>query len=472
MKKKVMILGLDCAAPQLVFKKWLSDLPNIKRLLKNGVYGRLRSTDPPITIPAWATITTGLDPGQLGIYGFRNRVRYNYSDLAIVDSHSLQADAVWDILGRYGYRSIVIGVPPSFPLKPLNGYAVSCFLTPGTHVPYTYPPDLASEVEQVTGGYQFDVENFRTSDPERILKQVYEMTEKRFKLASHLVQTKDWDFFMLVEMGTDRIHHAFWHYMDKQHALYVANSPYRDVIYDYYTYLDQKIGELLQKVDDKDCLVMILSDHGAKRMDGGFCLNEWLIREGLLTLKKPVDHVTALTPEMIDWKKTRAWGHGGYYGRLFLNVKGREPEGLIPMHRYEYVRNGLIKKLRALKDEKGNTLHTKALKPNHLYHQMRNIPPDLILYFGNLFWRAIGGVGYNKLYVYENDAGPDGANHDFHGIFIASPLHVRKKLQNAGQEIKRLSLLDITPALLRYYGIRPSSQMKGKALSLTLDQYL
>lgn len=467
MGKKVMVLGLDSAAPQLVFKKWLSDLPNIKRLVQHGVYGRLRSTDPPITIPAWATMTTGLDPGQLGIYGFRNRDQYDYASLSVVDSHAIKAGTIWDILGRHGYRSIVIGVPPSFPPKPLNGYAVSCFLTPGTHVPYTYPTDLSEEVERVTGGYQFDVEHFRSGDKDHILKQIYEMTEKRFRLASHLVQTKDWDFFMLVEMGTDRIHHAFWHDMDERHVLHEANSPYRDAIYKYYLFIDEKIGELLGKVDD-ECLVVLVSDHGAKRMDGGFCLNEWLIREGLLTLHEPVEEVTALTPEMINWKKTRAWGYGGYYGRLFLNVKGREPEGVIPKNRYERVRNGIIKKLRTLKDEAGNPLHTKTLKPDRLYRKTRNIPPDLLVYFGNLFWRSIGSVGHDQLYVYENDSGPDGANHDYDGIFIASPLRPPKQRQRAGQRVEQLRLLDITPTLLRYYGIQPPRQMRGKSISLHL----
>ena len=71
--KKIMVIGLDCAAPSLVFDRWRDQLPNLKKLMKNGVYGELTSTIPPITVPAWSSMMSSKDPGQLGIYGFRNR---------------------------------------------------------------------------------------------------------------------------------------------------------------------------------------------------------------------------------------------------------------------------------------------------------------------------------------------------------------------------------------------------------------
>lgn len=475
MRKKVVVIGLDCAAPDLVFNEWTKDLPHLRRLMAHGVYGRLRSTNPPITVPAWASMVTSQDPGQLGIYGFRNRGSYDYANETIVDSRSLKAPAIWDILGRRGYKSIVLGVPPSFPPKPLNGCAVSCFLTPGTHTTYTYPKELAAEVVRVVGDYAFDVENFRTSDTSHILKQIYAMTEKRFRLASHLVRTKPWDFFMMVEMGTDRIHHAFWHYMDEKHVLHVPHSSYRHAIYDYYKFVDGQIGQLLSHFPP-DTLVLVVSDHGAKRMDGGFCLNEWLIRERLLVLKQPVQTVTPLTADMVDWRKTRAWGQGGYYGRLNLNVKGREPHGIIPSNRYEVVRNTLIEKLRGLETENGEPLPTKVFKPSKIYRRTRNIPPDLLVYFGDLYWRAIGSVGHHTLDVYKNDIGPDGANHDYEGIVIGTYL---KRLQSQSQQrsqrptrtnrnrlLQKASIYDIAPTVLRQFGIAATRAMRGKVLPL------
>ncbi|HVM96495.1 MAG TPA: alkaline phosphatase family protein, partial [Candidatus Acidoferrales bacterium] len=72
-KEKVAVIGLDCVPPQLVFERWVELLPNLRRLMGEGAWGSLRSCDPPITVPAWASMVTGKDPGQLGVYGFRNR---------------------------------------------------------------------------------------------------------------------------------------------------------------------------------------------------------------------------------------------------------------------------------------------------------------------------------------------------------------------------------------------------------------
>jgi predicted AlkP superfamily phosphohydrolase/phosphomutase len=462
--KKVMVIGLDCAAPELVFERWIDELPHLKRLIYSGVSGRLRSTDPPITVPAWASMVTSKDPGQLGFYGFRNRVHYGYGGNQIVDSTDLREPTIWDILGTHGLRSIVIGVPPSYPPKPINGCLISCFLTPDRSYPHTFPAKLAEEIEREVGEYQFDVENFRTHDVEALLKQIYEMTRTRFATARYLIQNKPWDFFMMVEMGTDRIHHAFWHYMDEQHVLH-RPSPYKDAILEYYRFVDREIGQLLELVDD-DTVVMVVSDHGAKRMDGGFCINEWLIRQGLLKLKQPVDRPTPLTPDLVDWKQTRAWGYGGYYGRLCINVKGREPHGIVPRSQYEWLRNRIVRQLRALKDEKGNPLKTRVIKPERKYVVRRNIPPDLLIYFGDLYWRSVGSVGMNSWFVYENDTGPDGANHDYEGIFIAA-----KKGAPVGTEpstLNRLHLMDVTPTILREFGVPRRKGMRGKSIPISL----
>src|SRR5581483_164433 len=102
MSAKVAVIGLDCAEPSLVFERWQDELPNLRSLVDAGIWGRLRSIDPPITVPAWSCMMSSHDPGDLGIYGFRNRKDYSYSGLAFADSRSLKVDRVWDILGRAG----------------------------------------------------------------------------------------------------------------------------------------------------------------------------------------------------------------------------------------------------------------------------------------------------------------------------------------------------------------------------------
>ncbi|MBA4494476.1 alkaline phosphatase family protein [Paenactinomyces guangxiensis] len=459
-RPKVMVIGLDCAEPSLVFDRWLDQLPNIRRVMGSGVYGRMRSSDPPITVPAWASMMTGKDPGQLGFYGFRNRNSYDYADIGLADSTSLTEPTVWGLLGKQGYQSILLGIPPSYPPKPIHGHLVTCFLTPDRSVSYTYPDSLAEEIEKEVGEYQFDVAQFRTAQVEELLKNIYRMTKTRFATARFLLQHKPWDFFMMVEMGIDRIHHACWHLMDENHVLY-RPSPHKNAILEYYRYVDGEIGELLSVVPP-DTRIFIVSDHGAKRMDGGFCINEWLIKEGYLKLKKAVQTVTPLKPDLVDWKRTRAWGYGGYYGRLCLNVKGREPDGVIPRNQYEQVRNQLIKKLKALTDELGRPLNTKVFKPSKRYLTVKNIPPDLFVYFGNLYWRSVGSIGRGKLYVYENDTGPDGANHDYEGIFISALNRVGK----GGQQLPRVHLMDMAPTILHQFGIAPLKGMRGKKIPL------
>ena len=106
-KKKVMVIGLDSAAPELVFDQWLDRLPNIRSILQRGAYGPMRSCDPPITVPAWASMMSSKNPGKLGIYGFRNRADYSYDKLSIATSRAIKEDRVWDIFSRMGKRNIL-----------------------------------------------------------------------------------------------------------------------------------------------------------------------------------------------------------------------------------------------------------------------------------------------------------------------------------------------------------------------------
>ncbi|MGH2892207.1 MAG: alkaline phosphatase family protein [Solirubrobacteraceae bacterium] len=224
MSRRVAVIGLDCADPRLVFDRWLSELPNLRRLLAAGTWGPLRSVDPPITVPAWSCMMSGSDPGELGIYGFRNRMDHGYDSLAVADSRSVKIDRVWDHLSREGRHVIAVGVPQTSPPMPVNGELVSCFLTPDPREdPYTYPPDLRMEIEQLVGTYRVDVRNFRSDDRDRILAEVYEMTEQRFRVCRHLLDTRPWDFFMMVEIGLDRMHHSFCRFMDPQHASHEAD---------------------------------------------------------------------------------------------------------------------------------------------------------------------------------------------------------------------------------------------------------
>jgi len=365
---------------------------------------------------------------------------------------------VWDLLTQSGRPVVVLGVPQTYPVSEVNGVMISCFLTPDTErSQYTYPPELKTEIEGLVGRYLVDVENFRTDAKENLLGQIEEMTAKRFQVAEHLLETRPWDLFFMVEMGTDRIHHAFWRFFDHEHRLYEPGNPYEQGVLDYYKALDEKMGRLLSHVDD-DTAVLVVSDHGAKKMDGGICVNEWLRQEGYLVLKKEPAEPQPLKPEMIDWERTTAWGEGGYYCRLFLNVAGREPQGQVAQEDYERVRTELKEKLEALGDPDGNPIGTAAHRPEDLYAERKGVVPDLLVYFGDLSWRSIGVVGAGTVHVFENDTGSDDANHAHDGLYILAADGVPAG-HGPQQEIR-----DIAPTLLHLLGEPVPSDMEGSVL--------
>jgi predicted AlkP superfamily phosphohydrolase/phosphomutase len=431
---KLVVIGLDSAAPGLVFEQWWKDLPNLSALALDGMWGELTSTHPPITVPAWSVMMSGLDPGELGFYGFRNRKDYSYEAYAIANASVVRAERVWDRLSRQGKKVILLGVPQTYPVKPVNGCIVTDFLTPSTKDQYTYPAELKEEVEKVADGYVFDVDNFRTPDKEDLLRRIYAKTEKHFRVAKHLISTRPWDFFMMVEMGVDRIQHGFWGYCDPTHRKYQPGNPFESAIKDYYRFVDREIGDLLSLVP-RDTAVLVVSDHGARKMEGGICINEWLMREGYLKIHQYPSGPKRLEELEVDWGRTLAWGEGGYHGRLFLNVKGREPKGVVDPEDYDRVLQELIDKIEALEDPEGKNIGSKAYRPHEIYpKEIRGIPPDLTVYFGNLAWRSVGSMGLNGIHTFENDTGPDEANHDWKGIFVANPVAANLLQASAGRQ--------------------------------------
>jgi predicted AlkP superfamily phosphohydrolase/phosphomutase len=455
----IRIIGLDCAEPSLVFERWRDDLPNLARLMQQGSYGLLESCTPAITVPAWSCMMSGRDPGELGIYGFRNRADRSYQHMVVADSRAVRVPRLWDILSDAGWKVAVLGVPGTYPPRPVNGALVSCFLTPSTRSAYTYPPELADQIATWVDNYLLDVPNFRSEDKERILHDIYTMCDQRFAVAQHLLTEYEPDMLMLVEMGVDRIHHALWKQMDPRHPQYVPNAPFSEAIHDYYRHVDERIGELLQHCGDETA-VLVVSDHGARPLMGGVCINEWLQAAGYLTLHEQPSRPVPLDKAAIDWQHTKVWGAGGYYGRIFMNVRGREPEGIIPPADCERERTVLAERLRAMVGPDGQPLGNRVFTPQQLYRSVRGIAPDLIVYFGDLAWRSVGTIGSGELYTAENDTGPDDANHAQYGMLI---FHDPQR-PGKGQQLENAQIYDVLPTLLARYGLQAPPGLRGKTL--------
>jgi predicted AlkP superfamily phosphohydrolase/phosphomutase len=458
---RVAVIGLDCATPQLLFRDLLDEIPNIRKLMDSGMHGDLASITPPITVPAWACAMTGKTPGQLGIYGFRNRKDHTYDGMAIATSEAVTEPAVWDELGSRGMRSVLIGVPPSYPPpKTFPGWRVGCFLTPPSASSFAFPQSLEIEIAEELGGegnYIFDIPNFRQQGMDVALEQVFAMTERRFKVARRLATTKPWDFFMVCEIALDRLHHVFWQHYDARHPLHEPGNRFETAFQDYYRFLDREVGSLLDVLPE-DAVTILMSDHGATPMMGGLCFNDWLIQEGFLHLTEPLSGRTPIADAPIDWSHTIAWGDGGYYGRCFLNVKGRESQGVVAPSEYEAVRDDLIARLEAATGPDGRPLGTIVLKPQDVYPEVKGVAPDLIVYFGDLDWRSVGSVGNPSLFTYENDTGPDGANHARNGVFAM----VGAPEQPSGR-VEGLQLIDVGPSILSIYGIEAPQGAVGRS---------
>ncbi len=456
--RKALLIGLDCAAPDLLFNRFIDKLPNFRRMMDRGIHGKLESSDPPITIPAWTAMASSKYPGTLGLYGFRHRRNNSYKDIWISTSKNIKEKRIWDYVAEAGGRSCLVAVPPSYPPYPVEGCLVGRVITPDTNRNYTYPPGLAEEIRDLVEDYQVDVE-FRIEDKHNLVRELHEMTEKHFKVIKHLIRTKDWNFFMFVEIGLDRIHHAFWKYFDESHHLHEPGSEFEDVVEDYYVLLDTKVGELLDLIDD-DTVVLVASDHGGKPMKGAFCINTWLEEQGLLKLSTPVERVIRLNDADVDWGKTVAWGWGGYYARIFLNLKGREENGVVDPRDYESTREDIAQRIRSITGPNGEMWNTVVLKPDDIYPECNGDPPDLMVYFDDLYWRSAGTMGHGRLYLPENDTGPDDAVHDKMGLYIY--YDPREDLKGRAED---LNILDVAPTLIKALGLKIPEDMEGEPLT-------
>lgn len=459
-RRKVAVIGIDSVPPELLWDRYLNELPTLKDMAAQGIRAKLRSCDPPITVPAWQVMMTSHSPGRLGVFGFRERKGNSYTEMNLVTSRSFQTPTVWDLLAAHDRRSALIGVPPGYPPKPIHGHAVACHLTPSAKSRYTYPEALQDELEAVAGPYIPDVV-FRSGERERVLSQLIDMSEQHAKMEQHLLRQKPWDFFMTVEIATDRVHHVFWKFVDPEHPKYTDHPAFRNGVLELYRSIDRRIHRILSCLDDQT-IVLVVSDHGAKAMHGAFCLNEWLIERGYLKLKRYPADVTRLELADVDWAKTRVWGWGGYYARVFFNVRGREPQGLLSPREAEQLRGRLVEELDQTLRPDGRPLGASALPVVTNGHgNVQQASADLMLYFGDLSWRSAGTIGHRRLFLDENDTGPDDAVHSQHGIFLYYDPQVRH-----GRVAPDLHITDVAPTILRAMGEPIPDTMEGQPLEV------
>jgi predicted AlkP superfamily phosphohydrolase/phosphomutase len=487
MSNKLLVIGLDGASfnvlDPLIEKGYL---PHIGRLIAGGARGDLETTFPPITAVAWSSFMTGKNPGKHGIFEFVRRDHHSNRELA-VNASFRQGRAIWDLLGDAGKRVIVHNFPCTYPPHEINGLMIADFMTPRGRRDFAYPGPLLAEIEAEFGNYRLHLsQTYAEGNVEAVLDELFDELEYKAKVAEYLMTRYDWDAFFQYFWGTDRIQHELWHIIDDQHPRHNKSEAraYRDRVHGYFRRVDAIVGRLIE-LAGADPIVMIASDHGFGPAHKYCSLNIWLLQEGFLKLKpgvatrvKKLMFSLGLTPEFafrltrripaalrpargvssqpgaskllgkfflsfndVDWSRSVAFSKGNY-GQIYVNLKGREPKGVVADHQYEAVRDTIIERLRGIKDPTTRkTWIGQVFRREDIYSgPLVGDAPDIAFLPADMRYLPLGNADFtsNKFMV---DAFGISGCHRMNGVMIAN-----------GNGIKPDSILDGT----RIYDMAPT----------------
>ena len=257
------------------------ELPNFQKVAQQGCEAVLESKYPPLTPPAWTSLSTGLKPARHGVYDYwiyADEEKRGITRSVHVQTRRRAEKAIWNILSEYGKQVLVINIPATYPPEAVNGVMVSGYLTPGTGVDFTYPTAFKEELLRVAPSYQLtpgtEYESLRLRLQVRQMVDVLvRITEERTRLIMHLLKERPWDFCYLAYVCSDRLQHQLW-----EEA--IALDPRTN---EYYKTLDHALGLILEQLGPDDAL-FIVSDHGFKGHSSYFDINEYLNQQGLLKM--------------------------------------------------------------------------------------------------------------------------------------------------------------------------------------------
>ena len=277
--KKLLIIGIDALDPTLL-SKWSDILPNLSQLARNGIRLPLTSVFPSDSIPAWATIYTGVDPSEHGILGSIDYLkRVNHVGL---DADVLRGNTFWDKASRAGKRVCILNPFLAYPVWPVNGVMISGpSLSHGP--PMAFPPSIIKDyqVPELGGFTDFPSREDLTD----ILQHCVEATERLRSFGLQLLDDVEWDLFFICFLTLDRVQHFFWRFGDPEDPYYPGRNRFEDAIKKFYVTMDETVAAFYRKTD-ADVAFMVISDHGHRRRATKLVnLNEFLLREGYLKAK-------------------------------------------------------------------------------------------------------------------------------------------------------------------------------------------
>ena len=377
--RRTVIIGLD-GMPFGLIKNLAGNgaMTHTNRLIEEGTFRQMASSIPEISSVAWSSIITGVNPGEHGIFGFTDLAPGTYR-LTFPNFKSLKAPPFWE--REEGERSVILNVPSTFPARPMNGVQVAGFVALDLERA-TYPPSLVPWLESV--GYRVDVDSQTAHQSlDLFLRNLDRTLRARIATYRYLWDKEKWDIFMLVFTGTDRLAHFLWDaYEDKEHPYHIAflNHLYQ---------VDQVIGEVAQRVNDEDVLIL-LSDHGFEALESDVYVNFFLRGQGFLKVERdPAQRLQDMAEETLVFALDP--------GRLYVHIKGRYPRGSVHPSDREFVLNDLADALHAL-EFNGRKVVRRLYRREELYEgPWLDQAPDLVM-LANEGFNLRGSVKARQLY--------------------------------------------------------------------------
>jgi predicted AlkP superfamily phosphohydrolase/phosphomutase len=502
---RVLIVGLD-GATWNVLDPWIRDdtLPNLARLRRNGSWGELRSSIPPITAPAWSTFMTGKRPGKHGVFHFVKLFDNNTSAGGrpeIVNARSIKSPTLWDILGHHERKVALINVPMTYPPRPVNGLMITGLLTPRHASTFTYPPELSKEITD----YVIDLDRFSDTKPFQgprdhkvvnptlsLIQEFRDMLEKRARTSLQLIESKPWDLFVAVFTGPDRMGHYLWPYHHPVAVNELESQELHDAVREYYFRMDELIGSLVDKADE-DVSVIVMSDHGmgpifTRRVHW----NNWLLEHGWLFAT--VDSNSALNPD--GWL-TRLGLSRDKVGRILLRLPGaagsrfvkkavNSSTGIVDLNlskaycvtmyntifgirinaegdERRTLRNEIVRALEQVTDpETGQHVVQQVVLGEDYFHgpYAKNIP-DIIVIMNPAYTGGFRISHYSSIATERQGRSSDSGDHRMEGIFMVSGPGIEAR----AEALSGLSIEDIAPTALYLMGLPVPSDIDGRVLT-------
>lgn len=423
MGKKVFVLGID-GVPYSLLMKFMKQkrFVNLESVIDPANIKEIKSVYPVISSVAWTSFATGVNPAEHGIFGFVDRNSSPF-EIMLPTSRERKADAIWNTLSKHGKQVVIMNVPITYPVEPVNGKMISCFLCPDIYKG-AYPESIVSLLEK--HNYIIDVDAWLArSDKERFLEELFMALDARFEVALELLK-EEWDYFQLHIMETDRLMHFFWCDIEKR------DSPYYEKIVAFIKKLDNWIGKLCEKLD-KDTAVIILSDHGFCGIKYEVQINAWLKQKKYLIMRDESYNLNDFDEKTICYSLLP--------GRIFINLKGREEHGCVDIKDYNRVRQEIKEQLLKLENpDNGEKVIDKVFFREEIYTgDELEKAADIIAHPNN---------GYDLKGMLNNDL-----------VFTNSALTGMHTYENAviagrGFSVSRInSIIDVRNEILQFYGI-------------------